>query len=372
MSNKKIADLIAFKTNLLEVLIIAILLSLGVNLFSSGIAGYFNLSFVSLIFFGALLVFMGLIVLLRNAHPINSGEYNYEGVVCVEENTKTLLAIEGYDFTEEVSGYVKALCAENAAFHKIWVNESIGASFSYDDSKAIRGRKPKANDLLIEAMEYYVLNLLALHLSEHFDDNPLFSSDNLVTLEREHIPDILLKNRYIDMFSRPMEEREKFLNYDSDSSNGKVIYAFGKDGAIFENFEMVLPKDSSIIREKDTSISIITNRFRLRFQPIFNGCNSVLPRKFEKLYMGKAFDSVSIFDVRLKVSVDYSLRTLLTSQGWEYYWWLDSFLEKLEESFSKDSFLSKISWYQNAAMDTMTENRRKPQAENISNNQPRI
>ncbi|CAB5589185.1 Uncharacterised protein [Citrobacter youngae] len=372
MSNKTIADLLAFKTNLFEVLIIAIFLTLGVNFFSSGIAGYFNLSFPNLIFFGSLLIFIGLVVFLRNSHPIVSGKYDYEGVICIEKNTKELLEIEGYNFAEEVSGYIKALCAENNALHKIWTNESLGPSFSFAKNKAISGVRPKANDLLTEAMEYYVLDLLSMHLSGHFDNNPLFSEENLVTLEREHIPDILLKNRYIDMFSRPMEEREKFIDYDSNPSNGKVIYATGKDGAIFENFEMVLPKGSSIIREEDTSISIITKRFKLRFRPIFSGCNSVLPRRFTELYMGKTFNSISIFDAQLKISVDFSFRSLLTSKGWEYYWWLDSFLGELEESFSKNNFLSKISWHQNAAMNIIAENRRKSQVDSFSSNQHRI
>lgn len=372
MKNKKIADLLAFKTNLLEVLIIAVLLALGVNLFSSGVAGYFSISFINLIYWGILFLSLGLIMFLRNAHPINSGEYNFKGVVCIEDNTKNMLPIDGYHFTEKVSDYVKALCAENIAFQRIWDNESIGTNITYDGKKAIMLERPKANDLLIEAIEYYVLDFLAIHLSGHFTNNPLFSKENLDTLERENIPDILLKNRYIDMFSKPMEEREKFINCGVASFAGKVVSAFGNDGAIFQNFEMLLPKGSSITREKDHSINITTKRFRLKFRPIFTGFASVLPRNFEEIYMGKTFDSISTFGVGLKISVNYSLRTLLTSKGWEYYWWLDSFLGKLEESFSMDSFLSRISWYQNAAMYMMIENRGKTQPDNVSKNQAEI
>ncbi|HIF9309363.1 TPA: hypothetical protein ACX6RK_001576 [Photobacterium damselae] len=88
---------------------------------------------------------------------------------------------------------------------------------------------------------------------------------------------------------------------------------------------------------------------------------SNFPSKFIPLYLGKKFRSVSTFEVKLIITVDFSVKTLLTTKGWSYYWWLDSFLEKVDESFSKKSFLEKISWYQNFAMMHMAENRRKQQ-----------
>lgn len=370
MKKKKIADLLAFKANLFEILIIAVLVALGVNILAYGLIGYLNFSFFQSATIGFLLVILGALVFLRNAHPINSGMYSYKGLVCLEEDTNDLLAIEGYDFTEEVSRYIKALCAENKAFLKIWSDEPIGSGLSFEDNKAIH-KKPKSHVLLIEAIEYYVLRKLATHLSGHFNNNALVSEEYLVKLERKNIPEILLGNRFIDMFSRPMEEREQFLDHGSHPSHGKVVYAFGRDGAIFDHFEMILPKGSSIVRENDSSISIITNRFKLNFRSEFRGWNTNLPRRFESLYMGKEFRSISSFGVGLTVSVDFSAKSLLTAKGWEYYWWLDSFLGKLEQSFSINNFLSQISWYQNAAMMLMAENRRQKQPNEASSEQPK-
>lgn len=370
MKKKKLADLLAFKANLFEILIVAVLVALGVNISASGLIGYLHLSFHQSVVIGLLLVVLGALVFLRNAQPINSGTYRYKGLVCIEKDTNDLVAIEGYDFTEEVSKYIKALCAENKAFLKIWSDEPIGSGLSFEDNKAIR-KKTKSNDLLIEAIEYYVLRVLALHLSGYFNNNNFVSGEYLVKLERKNIPEILLGNRFIDMFSRPMEEREQFLDHGSNPFYGKVVYAFGRDGAIFEHFEMVLPKGSSIVRERNSSISIITNRFKLNFRSEFGGWNTNLPRRFESLYMGKESRSISTFDVGLFVSVDFSVKSLLTTKGWEYYWWLDSFLGKLEQSFSISHFLTKISWHQNAAMMLMAENRRQKQLNEASNENPK-
>jgi hypothetical protein len=370
MKKEKLANLLAFKANLFEIMIIAVFVALGVNILASGLIGYLDLSFLQSAGIGLLLVVLGALVLLRNAHPIKNGKYRFKGLICLEKSTNHLLAIEDYAFTEEVSKYIKALCTENKAFLKIWSDNPIGSGLSQKDNETIR-RKPKSNDILIEAIEYYIIRILALHLSSHFNNNNLFSEDYLIKLERKNIPEILLNNRFIDMFSRPMEEREQFLNHGSNPSRGKVVYALGNDGAIFEHFEMVLPKGSSIAREKDSSISIITNRFKLNFRPEFGGWNTSLPRQFEKLYMDKDFRSISTFDVGLYVGVDFSAISLLTAKGWEYYWWLDSFLGKLEQSFSVNYFLSKISWHQNAAMMLMADNRRQKQLNEACNEQPK-
>lgn len=58
----------------------------------------------------------------------------------------------------------------------------------------------KANALFIEAIEYYVLRKLALHLSSYFNDDESFSDDYLVKLDRKSIPDVLMGNRFIDTF----------------------------------------------------------------------------------------------------------------------------------------------------------------------------
>jgi hypothetical protein len=360
MKKRKLSELLAFKANLLEILVIAVLVALGVNVMASGIIGYLSLSFYLSIIVGFLLVSLGLLILLRNVKPINSGTFKYKGVICVEKDSHNLLPIEGYELTEDISKYVRALCAENKAFQKIWNEEPIGSGLAFDEAKSTH-KIPKSNALLIEAIEYYVIHSLSLHLSSHFINNDLISDDYLVTLERKEIPSVLLENRYLDLFSRPMEEREQFLDHGKPPTHGKVVYAFGKDGAIFDHFEMVLPKGSSVVREKDSSISIKTNRFILNVRPVFGGWNSNLPRHFEDLYLGRNFNSVSTFEVGLFLTVEFSPKSLLTAKGWEYYWWIDSFLDRLERSFSKAHFLEKISWHQNAAMMKMADNRRNKQ-----------
>lgn len=360
MKNRKLANLLAFKANLFEVFSIAVLVALGVNILSSGFINYLNLNSAQSLTIGGLLISVGLLVLLRNIKPENSGTYELEGVVCTEEGTGNLIPIEGYKVTEEIEEAISALCSENKAFKKIWSDSPIGFGFTFENGMA-RANRSKSNLILLEAIEYYAINQLSLHLDSHFKNNDSVSDDGLVTLDRKGIPQVLLDNRFLDLFSRPMEEREQFIDHGNSPSNGKVVYAFGGDGAIFNHFEMVLPKGSSITRENDSGLVIKTPRFKLKIKPKFIGVNDNLPKNFENLYMGKDAESVSTFNIGLHLTVDFYAKSLFSAQGWDYYWWLDSFLNKLEDSFSKNKFLSRISWHQNAAMMLMAENRRKQQ-----------
>lgn len=365
MKKRRLADLLAFKTNLLEVLVIAVIVALGVNVFSAGLVGFFDLPHSNTLIIGILLIFIGSLLLIKNIKPINSGEFAFEAAICVDKESKELIPIEGYLFAEEISKFVTAICTENKAIHKLWTDDPIGSGISFDDGKHVL-KKPKSNLLLIEAVEYFVLRSLSLHLNSYFIKNELSSDGELITLERKNIPSVLLENRYLDLFSKPMEEREAFIKHGNGPVHGKVVYALGKGGVIFDHFDLMLPKGSSVTREKNSSISIKTDRFTLNIHPHFDGMGSNFPQKFKPLYLGKDFSSVSTFGVKLIITVEFSVRTLLTTKGWNYYWWLDSFLERVDESFSKKSFLEKISWYQNAAMMHMAENRRKQQVKEQS------
>ncbi|MBI6918893.1 hypothetical protein JET68_08780 [Pseudomonas monteilii] len=354
MKNRKLADLLAFKASLFEMFVMAVLVALGVNILSSGVTGYFNLSYVSSVVAGCVLIVVGVLILIRNLRPQNNGVYSVSGVVCINDETSEMIPIEGYEVSEEIDQAVVALCSENKAFKKIWSESPIGSESS-SKRGAVRKSPPKSNALLREAIEYYALNKLSMHLEAYFNSQDLVSNDELVTLERNEVSQVLLDNRFLDLFSRPMEEREPFTAHGFDSTEGKVVYAFGPGGAIFEHFEILLPKGSSIGRD-DSGLVIKTPRFSLTIESRFRGMNAVFPRRFEELYLGANSRAVSVYKIGLGLAVNFYPASLLTARGWDYYWWLDSFLNEIEESFSKDKFLARISWEQNAALILMNEN----------------
>jgi hypothetical protein len=70
----------------------------------------------------------------------------------------------------------------------------------------------------------------------------------------------------------------------------------------------------------------------------------VLPFQFEELYLDKTPTSVDVYTVGLEMSTKFKFWSLLTPSGWEYYYWLDEFLARIDSAFSFDRFLEEIGW----------------------------
>ena len=212
-----------------------------------------------------------------------------------------------------------------------------------------------------EAIEYFALTKLSLHLSKYFVTDRSVQSDSVATIQRRNIPQLLLDNRFLELFSRPMKERAAFQHHHEDEDDLKdqgrrVVYATGSDGELFDQFELILPLGTVLSRTEEGTLSIKTDRFTLKLTPVFQRYSTNLPKDFEELYLGKNFLEVHAYNVALEVDVSFGWQSVTTRKGWDYYEWLDSFLEELEQSFSFDDFVESIGWHTAHTSATISKN----------------
>jgi hypothetical protein len=156
-----------------------------------------------------------------------------------------------------------------------------------------------------------------------------------------------------------MDEREAFTPaYNREEPAGRIVYATGKDGVIFHHFELILPASAAVSRVSPVSMRVHTRRLSLQISVRFEGWSAVLPLWFEELYLRHNPDNVDAYIVGLDIEVKFAWWALFTATGWEYYRWLDSFIDRLNAEFSFSRFLEDISW--NTALTvTMLERSRK-------------
>lgn len=341
---RSIETITSLRASLFDLVAITVVLALGINLIASGIVATFALSGQLTIIVGVVCCVLGLAYLSMKVRPVNSRRFEFEGVIPVGDGKeRKVFRIERYDFSEKASEYFRGLFAENKAFAKQWQESSLGLDVDIKTRTASR-RNTTANELVKEALEYYVLHKLSLHLSGYFENNPIIEDDQIVRLQRKDIPSILLENRFLELFSKPMEQREAFLDHMRDDESGRTVYAHGKDGEVFDHFELILPKGTVVARRPETGLEIHTSRFRLRVKPIFEGYSAVFPPQFEELYLGCSFGKKPPYMVQIVVDVQFGLLSLFSIKGWEYYRWLDSFLEEMRSSFSFEDFIEDIGW----------------------------
>ena len=322
------------RANVFEIFLIAILTTLGINLITTSSYSlikntnkdnYFLI--LGIIFIVIAILYLGS-KLLMHKKIVKS----FEGFLLIDNKTKLPVDCDGYEYLEELNRNFKAAFSENKALEHIWKDKSV---------------KRQEKDLLIkEATEYYFIDELSTHLTDYFNLRGL-DKKQLTEFSRNDIPDILLSNRFLELFSKPMEQRASFIrDIKNDKSPGKIVMSMGDNGTLFKDFDFVLPKGSKAIRS-DGEIVIDTKRFKICLKINYGGFGTVLPRGFENYYLGyKSYSDTWATKIDLDITIEFKYYTILSSGGWDYYEWIELFLEKVEHNFSKDYFFNNIKWNQ--------------------------
>lgn len=362
-TKKPVETLTSLRAGILELAVTAVILGLGVNLVASGIPLALGLEGWTTTVLGVVACAVGAVYLFVRLRPANARRFEFKGVVLLSKNEdRGVVPVQGYEFTEHASRYFRGLCVENKALAKQWRESPIGPVI---DMKAgtVDLKNSPAHELMREALEYFVLDRLSTHLTDYFDSIGDGADKRTQRLERQHIPDVLLSNRFLEAFSRPMGEREVFL--DHNSNTGRVVYAVGRDGAVFSEFELILPRGAKVLRSPSSGLRIVTPRFSCEIDTNFGGFGANLPRKFEDLYLGKTGVKTTAYDVSVTIDVSFKLQSLFSVGGRQYYQWLDLFLDEFEKLFSFEKFLEEIGWPIAVSVAIATVNLR----ENLEKNQ---
>ncbi|TET22936.1 MAG: hypothetical protein E3J71_04175 [Candidatus Stahlbacteria bacterium] len=364
-SEKKgfLAEITTRRANLLEVLVIAVLIALGVNLLTASFLSFLSLPPAVLISIGSGLALIGVFYLLFRILARRTQIRNYQGFIVYDFKTNALVNVNRYHLAEELTMLIKAAFTENKDLQTIWneyplrdihikpaetkegSNSEAGISFVFPYGNG--GELPKSVKLIEEAVEYYVLNELSRHISFYFEDE--FEKKHLITLKREDIPDVLMKNRFLDLLTKPMDERTAFLKSPAPISKDKknIWLSYSQTGALFQHFELVLPRKSVVTRLKGNQIEIKTRGFKLTIGVDFIECGSILPYGFGEYYLQRKFDvrlPLWRFKINVGVRADFNWGTILSGVGKRYCRWVDSFLDRLDETISEERFFDGIGW----------------------------
>lgn len=337
MEHKKKAlhDTAVIRATLFQTFIGAVILAVGTGLIGSAITSDSSTMRWSLLAIGLLLLFVGLGAVFISAAAKIGGRRIFQGVLLIDREQKIPRNIPRYRFSYKMNEIVGGIKAENKALYKAWEQQKIFNSASDASSLAFTR----------EAIEYFVLDVLSLHLSSYFVERGL-SDPVLTSLSRNEIPSVLFTNRFVDYLSRPLEERETFMEraHPPGGPKGRIVYARGRDGAVFSEFELKLPKDSLLTREKDGSLTVRTARFKMNIMCVIEGYMTVLPTRFEELYLKDSSRKLRPLKCGIVIDVDVKKTRLLSKRGLFYHNWIDGFLDRIDSQFSLDRFLSDIGY----------------------------
>jgi hypothetical protein len=184
------------RRNVFQVVGIASLIGLGVNLLSAWFSDYVgNLIWIKWVV-GALLVILGFLLFVRFLLQEKMVNRKVQGVVLLDRSKKRLIEIDDYDLSEKLQQAFRAAFLENAALRASWEAEPMfrkpektgpqapkkcdDKTEQKDQDKNVsypsivrmemdpQNRPLSEKSVLLEAIEFCMLEFLSNHLSEYF------------------------------------------------------------------------------------------------------------------------------------------------------------------------------------------------------------
>jgi len=365
-----ITRLLGNRKALLELVIAALLLALSVNLISSALLELKWISPLWAFGLGSVLVVACIFYFVATLLWSRTHRHEFQGFIVCHTKKNAVVDVPRYDYGSRLHGYLTAAFAENPAIENIWSKEPIDKGFRYDKETGKASLKlGKGHQLIAEATEYYVLENLSTHLTDYFN-RPDFDQHELHTFARKDIPDVLLSNRFLELFSKPMEDRPLFSAKNDSLSNeddivritdteecplvstdsaprvheNQVVWATGGGGAFYSRFDLTLPKGARVKRTHGNGILIETNRFAVTILVDFRGFGTVIPSDYQRYILGLKPSECREYEVRVTFNVSFRFASLFLRGGWDYYRWIESFMKSFEARFSEDSHFSRIGW----------------------------
>jgi hypothetical protein len=355
MESKIIEKLTISRKELLEILIASFFIGVCASVTGSIVFEAFKIHELWL-YLGLISLFLTCIWMLsKKLTKARKANVSIKGFIIYSEKQNTLIFADRYPFSESICDYLESAFSENEALKRQWENQPLSNIFS-----GYRNQKKCSADasikLVREATEYYAIENLSMHLTEYFNKEH-YDKSELTELSREDVPSILLKNRFMELFSAPMENRAAF-NHDLDSSvqdgvffmpdntseNDVIPISIWNNGAFYSRFNLILPKNTKITKDNNCII-IDSLNFKLTIETCFEGTNYLTPRNFEKYYLGlEKYEDCTEYNITFNAEVNFKLMSIFRRSKWDYHAWIDGYFEMMERKMSADYFFKTINW----------------------------
>ncbi len=327
------------KRNVFQIIVVSVILAFGIRFIGQGLSELLDFKKLDNIYFGLIFVLLAASFFAYVLYKQKEKEYKIKGFLIYNKSTNQIVDIPGYKYGMKLKKYLDSSFAENKGLEKVWNKHKVYDYKAPDNS--ITGR-----DLIYQATEYFFINRLSMHLQAYFQPDK-FKSSKLNTLNRIDIPQILFDNSFLDLFSKSMDKREAFVDtYIDDSDNPDIIQLSAEsNGHLYENFILTLPKKCKVSKPSKNILEIKTTRIELTIENEITAMTTEVSENFIKYYIGNHDDSDFIkYTMDTNIRIKFTLLAFITNLGWNYFKWIDSFIDRYADSFSEQRFLERINW----------------------------
>lgn len=340
MSNKPIKQIKNVQAKTLNFILSAIIIACGINFIVTGVVSYVanKEGWIYMIIGSALVVITVLVFFLIELLHAKS-ETIIECAVTYDKEKKELIKIVGYSFSEDLKMYLDAACNESTDIKSVWNKDYLGFNdiVNKENGNTLISLSHSAN-LLNQLIEYILLKELSLITVDYFN-KPHFKREKVNIIRKIDVPDLFATNVFLTLFTKPTGERIAFDNHEEPN----VVMAYAPNGALFERFELELPKKCKIYKNSSNIIELKHPLFKLKLTPAFTGFGEVLPHNFEKHYLHSSIYKVDSYKAMIGIELKLSWKAFFIRKS-EYFEWIDQYIEYLVRHNSFQNFVETIHW----------------------------
>ena len=237
--NKIFSSLIDNKRESSGLIMTSVLVAVGVNMLSTGIVDLLGLRFgfqikeVILITIG---IFLSLGVLAWNAwtnfRRLNQTK-KFEGFIIYDEINHKIISVPEYTISTDMAQYQQWASSENKALEKLWKEDNISQfrNFRGKIDQNLLNTLTQSGTLLTELLEYCLIEKLSLHLTDYY--NKFDGKLKVQKFQKTDIPQVLLTNRFLRLFSEDMINRESFMCLSNNFNDENDDLGVSKEGYQF-------------------------------------------------------------------------------------------------------------------------------------------
>lgn len=335
------------RSQALQLVLLAVVLGLGVDLLATSISSHMDDA--ERLVLALAMILVALVLLLGRLLWPRARKRTFRGFFIYDHSSGGLAKADNrYELGYYLKHYLDAAFSERPAIKAAWEKNPLSELATSDENER-DGDPDKSLELIRQAAEYFILSSFSTRLSDHFRSSE-FADQELDTLSHTDIPDVLLQNRFMQIFFEPMENRAAFLDEPDTDGDGDIVMAQASSGALYERFELVLPKGWKIKRSAVNQIEVFTRKFTLIVKTDCPGYAVNLPTLYATDYLslgpmlGESGLRFSPYCLDISIGIVPKRTWLLTPSGWHYYRWIDEWIEELEPRVSLDAYLEVIGW----------------------------
>lgn len=332
------------KSNTADIILYSVILGIIINIISNALESIFDVNpTVYLIIGGCTVVLLIIATLLYKVFKLNMYLIIKSSFIVDENNNNDILSVPNYKISEDMYEYLLSSFVENTAIQNLWTNGVFNnlVNEQFSENEIRNSNSGEIRNLFVELVEYCLLENLSIFIEDYFNSKNM--RKNIITLSQNSLPDILLENRFLKLFSENPTNRSAFINLKTNDLEN-VVMMMGKGGAIYRRFSLNLPKYSKVFRKDKNTIIIDTKLFTLSLKVVFEGFNDFMEPEFYKYYIHKDWTDFSNYCFNVHVTVKYKLLSIFKIMDWKYYNWLDDYIEKLVHYCDIESFYKDINW----------------------------